>query len=78
VPQQRRIDPTRIAALINAGWLLALNVAVVVAAIRRLVSGTAEVHGLPVLLASAAAAVIMLIGALIRGGDLDDDDGMRT
>ena len=74
--QSRRwADPTHIAALVNVGWLLALNVGVVVAAIRRLVSGIAEVHGLPVLIASAVAAVVMLIGAIIVGGDLDDDDG---
>lgn len=70
-----RADPTHVAALVNAGWLLALNIGVVVAAIRRLVAGTAEVHGLPVLIVSAAAAVVMVIGAIILGGDLDDDDG---
>ena len=71
----RRWDPTHIAALVNAGWLLALNAGVLVAAIRRLLSGAAEVHGLPVLIVSAAAAGVMLIGAAILGGDLDDDDG---
>jgi cobalt-zinc-cadmium efflux system protein len=71
----RRADPTHIAALVNAGWLMALNVGVIVAAIRRLVSGTAEVHGLPVVIVSAAAAIVMLVGAIIVGGDIDDDDG---
>jgi cobalt-zinc-cadmium efflux system protein len=70
---RRWADPTHIAALVNAGWLLALNVWVVAAAIRRLVLGATEVHGLPVLIVSAAAAVVMLIGAIIVGGDLDDD-----
>jgi cobalt-zinc-cadmium efflux system protein len=68
-------DPTHIAALINAGWLLAVNIAVIVAAIRRLVLGAVEVRGLPVLVVSAVAAVVMLVGALIVGGDLDDPDG---
>ena len=72
---RRWANPTHIAALINAGWLLALNAGVVVTAIRRLVSGTPEVHGLPVLIVSATAAVVMLIGAIILSGDLDDDDG---
>src|SRR5262249_5019648 len=54
---------------------LALNVWVVVAAIRRLVSGATEVHGLPVLIVSATAAAVMFIGAMIVGGDLDNGDG---
>ena len=72
---RRCADPTHIAALVNAGWLLLLNVGVVIAAIRRLVVGTAEVHGLPVLIVSGAAALVMFAGAIIVGGDLDDDDG---
>jgi len=62
------------AALVNAGWLLVLSVLVIVAAARRLVSGTHEVHGLPVLVVSGTAAVVMLIGALVLGGDADDND----
>lgn len=62
------------AALVNAGWLLVLSVLVIVAAIQRLVAGTHEVHGLPVLVVSGVAAVVMLVGALILGGDEDDDD----
>ncbi len=68
-------DATHIAALVNAGWLLALNIWVVVAAIRRLMSGATEVHGLPVLIVSATAAVVMFIGAIIVGGDVDNDVG---
>jgi cobalt-zinc-cadmium efflux system protein len=70
----RHWDPTHIAALVNAGWLLALNIAVIVAAIRRLVLGTGEVHGLPVLIVSAAAAIVMLIGAVILRGDVGGDN----
>jgi len=62
------------AALVNAGWLLVLSVLVMAAAIQRLVAGTHEVHGLPVLIMSGVAAVVMLIGALILRGDDDDDD----
>jgi cation diffusion facilitator family transporter len=66
---------TNIAALVNAGWLLALNVGVMVAAIRRLVLGAVEVHGMPVLIVSAVAAVVMLGGAVVLGEDLDGEDG---
>jgi cobalt-zinc-cadmium efflux system protein len=66
---------TSIAALVNAGWLLVLNVAIAAAAIQRLAAGVHRVEGLPVLIVSAIAAAAMLAGALILGGDTDDDDG---
>ncbi len=62
------------AALVNAGWLLVLSVLVIVVAFRRLVAGTHEVHGLPVLAVSGVAAVVMLVGAMILRGDEDDDE----
>ena len=65
---------TSFAALVNAGWLLVLNIAIGVAAIWRLAAGAHHVEGLPVLIVSATAAVVMFIGALILGGDPDDDD----
>ena len=68
-----RISPTSVAALVNAGWLLLLEVLVAGAAIGRLVTGTPEVHGLPVLVVSAVAALAMAAGALILGGDDGDD-----
>jgi cobalt-zinc-cadmium efflux system protein len=64
---------TNVAALVNAGWLLVLNVAIAVAAIQRLATGSHPVEGLPVLVVSAIAAVVMLAGALVLGGD--DDAG---
>jgi cation diffusion facilitator family transporter len=67
-------NATNYAALVNAGWLLLLNLGIIITAISRLASGVPEVHGLPVLIVSAIAAVVMLIGALILGGDLDDDE----
>jgi cobalt-zinc-cadmium efflux system protein len=63
-----------VAALINAGWLLALYVVIGVAAIWNLSGGTGPVEGLPVLIVSAITAVVLLAGALVLGGDLDDDD----
>jgi cobalt-zinc-cadmium efflux system protein len=64
---------TSIAALINAGWLLVLNVAIAAAAIEHLAVGVHRVEGLPVLIVSAIAAAAMLAGALVLGGDADDD-----
>jgi cobalt-zinc-cadmium efflux system protein len=65
---------TSIAALVNAGWLLILNVAIAIAAIQHLVVGVHRVAGLPVLIVSAIAAAAMLAGALVLRGDADDDD----
>jgi cobalt-zinc-cadmium efflux system protein len=62
------------AAGVNAGWLLVLSIAILAGAAGRLITGTSEVHGLPVLIVSGIAAVVMFVGALILGGD-DDDDG---
>lgn len=67
-------NATNVAALVNAGWLLVLNIAIAAAAIQHLAAGTRRVEGLPVLIVSAVAAAVMLAGALILGGDDDDDD----
>jgi cobalt-zinc-cadmium efflux system protein len=66
---------TNVAALINAGWLLGLNIVIAVAAIQRLTAGSRRVEGLPVLIVSGIAAAVMLAGALVLGGDPGDDDG---
>ena len=68
-------NATKIAGLINAGWLLILNTGIAIAAIQHLAAGAHRVEGLPVLIVSAIAAVVMLAGALVLGGDADDDDG---
>jgi cation diffusion facilitator family transporter len=65
---------TRYAAAANAGWLLVLSLLVAAGAIDRLVRGVREVHGLPVLVVSGIAALVMLAGALLLGGDDDDGD----
>jgi cobalt-zinc-cadmium efflux system protein len=65
---------TALAAFVNAGWLLVLSVLVAASAVRRLVTGTQHVHGLPVLIVSAIAALVMLVGALILRGDGHDRD----
>jgi cobalt-zinc-cadmium efflux system protein len=66
---------TTIAALVNAGWLLILNIAITVAAALHLAAGAHRVEGLPVLIVSGIAALVMLAGALILGGDDDEEDG---
>jgi cobalt-zinc-cadmium efflux system protein len=59
-----------VAALINAGWLLVLEVIVAAAAVHRLITGTHPVDGLPVLIVSGIAALVMAGGAFIlRGPD---------
>lgn len=64
-----------VAALINAGWLLVLEAIVAAAALDRLITGTAKVDGLPVLVVSGIAALVMAGGALIlRGGGDDNED----
>jgi len=70
-----RVDPVSAAALINAGWLLALELLVAAAAVTRLASGTPRVEGLPVLLASGLAAVVMTAAALILRGDDPEPGG---
>jgi cobalt-zinc-cadmium efflux system protein len=72
---------TAIAAFTNGVLLLVVVALVIVEAVRRLASGTHEVHGLPVAIVSGTAAAVMIIGALILMGDIDDekdDDGDRA
>src|SRR5260370_37142222 len=59
-----RPSPADVAALVNGGWLLALELLVVGAAAERLLTRTPEVHGLPVLIVSGVAALTMTAGAL--------------
>jgi cobalt-zinc-cadmium efflux system protein len=68
-------NATSIAALINGGWLLVLELLVVAAATYRLVTRTAQVDGLPVLVVSGIAALVMAAGALILRSDSDEDEG---
>ena len=78
-PSQRRPQgrprASHVAALANAGWLLVLAVLVAVGAVDRLATGTSHVHGLPVLIVSGLAALVMLGAALVLGGDLEGENG---
>jgi len=68
------LGPTGAVALVNAGWLLLLELIVAGASIDRLATRTPQVHGLPVLVASGIAALVMTAGALVLRGDDDDDE----
>lgn len=72
-PQWRR-NPSAVAALFNSGWLLILELLVAVAAINRLITGPPHVDGLPVLVVSGVAALVMAGGALILRADGDDEE----
>ncbi len=71
---QGRPKATRYAAGLNAGWLLVFTLAVAAEATDRLVTGAHHVHGLPVLVVSGAAAVLMLAGALVLASGPDESD----
>lgn len=73
-PRQGSRNASSVAALINGGWLLVLEILVAAAAIDRLISGTPHVDGLPVLVVSGIAALVMAGGALVLRGDGDDED----
>jgi cation diffusion facilitator family transporter len=66
---------TSVAALVNAGWLLVLELLVAAAALDRLVTRRVPVDGLPVLVMSGIAALVMIGGAVVLGGDEGDGDG---
>jgi cobalt-zinc-cadmium efflux system protein len=68
-------NATSAAALVNAGWLLTLELVVVGTAMDRLITGTPQVDGLPVLVVSGIAALVMTAGALILHADPDDGEG---
>ncbi len=79
VPTPRRPhgypNATRYAALVNAGWLFVLNLVVAGAAVDRLAGNSAHVHGLPVLVASSVAAVVMVATAFVLGGEAEGEGG---
>ncbi len=68
-------NATSFAALVNGGWLLVLELLVAAAAADRLITGTPQVDGLPVLVVSGIAALVMTGGALILRGDGDGGEG---
>lgn len=65
--------PTYVAG-INAAALLTVSVLVLLEGVRRLVNGTPAVHGLPVLIVSAIATLVMLIGVAVLGAGAGRED----
>jgi cobalt-zinc-cadmium efflux system protein len=63
-----------VVALLNGSALLVVTVLVIVEAVRRLLHGTPEIHGLPVLITSGIAAIVMVIGALVLGREAGSED----
>lgn len=69
---------TSFAALANASFLLLITFVVAAEAINRLVNGSPEIHGLPVLVISVIAAGAMILCARILGSIESDDFNMRS
>ncbi len=67
-------NATNVAALVNGGWLLVLELLVASAAMDRLITGTPQVEGLPVLVVSTIAALVMAAGALVLHGGVEDSE----
>jgi cobalt-zinc-cadmium efflux system protein len=65
--------PTYVAA-INATVLLVVTILVVGEAARRLLHGTPEIHGLPVLIVSAVATAVMIAGVFVLGTGAGSED----
>ena len=66
------------AALANGSFLLLVTAAVIVEALRRLIGGAPHVEGLPVIIVSVVAAVVMAACALTIGTVETDDLNMRS
>ncbi len=61
-------------ALINGTALLVVTVFVIAEAVHRLLTDTPTIYGLPVLIVSLIATVVMVIGALVLGADAGRED----
>ncbi len=61
-------------AILNGSALLIVTLLVIVEALRRLAHGTPAVQGLPVMIVSAIATGVMVIGIFILGTDAGEED----
>jgi cobalt-zinc-cadmium efflux system protein len=75
--RHRHRRATSYAALANSSFLLLVTVAVTVEAIRRLSTGAPAIHGVPVVVVSAVAAISMIACAFILG-DVEGDLNMES
>ena len=62
------------AALVNVMFLLVVTVVVIVEALRRLYTQTYQIDALPVIIVSVIAAVVMMVGTFILGGNEPEED----
>jgi cobalt-zinc-cadmium efflux system protein len=69
---------TSYAALANASFLLIVTIIVIVEAVRRLVDGAPHVDGLPVIIVSVIAGLVMAVCAFIIGTVEEGDLNMRS
>jgi cobalt-zinc-cadmium efflux system protein len=65
---------TTYVALVNGTALLFVTGFVLTEAVMRLVNGTPDIHGLPVLVVSSVAAAFMIAGVFILGRDAGRED----
>src|ERR1700682_1419150 len=75
--RHRHRRATSYAALANSSFLLLVTLAVVVEATRRLSTGAPAIHGAPVVVVSAVAALAMIACAFILG-DVEGDLNMES
>lgn len=61
-------------ALVNGAALLGVSAFVLIAAVRRLIEGTPHIQGLPVLVVSAIATLVMVGGVFVLGTDAGSED----
>jgi cobalt-zinc-cadmium efflux system protein len=61
-------------AILNGSALLIVTLLVIGEALRRLAQGTPAVHGLPVMIVSALATGVMVLGIFILGTDAGKED----
>jgi cobalt-zinc-cadmium efflux system protein len=69
---------TSYAALANASFLLIVTIIVIVEALRRLLDGAPHVDGLPVIIVSVIAGLVMAVCAFIIGTVEEGDLNMRS
>ena len=65
--------PAYVAGL-NATALVVVTALVLVEAVRRLIHGTPEIHGLPVLIVSTVATAVMIAGVFVLGTSAGGED----
>ncbi|OBB98081.1 cation transporter [Mycobacterium sp. 852002-40037_SCH5390672] len=70
----RRSSAIPVVALINGAALLVVSVLIAVEAVRRLIRGVAEVHGLAVLIVSAVTMAVLLVAAWVLGASAVNED----